>query len=68
MDRQAQIWKIFQKHQMIIDDIQDLHFYLDNFNNGIEKEFALVKEATRKNVENFQLSLSLQQAQRDIHA
>ena len=38
-----------------------MHFHLDNFKNGIEKEFALVKEATQKNVENFQSSLSLQQ-------
>ena len=60
-DHQAQIWKIFQKHQTIPDDIQDLHFHLDDFKNGIEKEFALLKEATEKNVENFQSSLSLQQ-------
>ena len=61
MDHQAQIWKIFQKHQTIPDDIQDLHFYIDNFKNGIEKEFTFLKEATRKNVENFQSSLNLQQ-------
>ena len=61
VDLQAQIWKIFQKHQTIPDDIQDLHFHFDDFKNGIEKEFALLKEATRKNVENFQSSLSLQQ-------
>ena len=60
-DRQAQIWKIFQKHLMIPDDIQDLPFHIDDFKNGIEKEFAFLKEATRKNVENFQSSLSLQQ-------
>ena len=60
-DRQAQIWKIFQKHQMIPDDIQNLHFHLDNFKNGIEKDFAFLKEATWKNVENFQSSLNLQQ-------
>ena len=60
MDRQAQIWKIFQKHQMIPDNIQDLHFHLDDFKNGIEKEFAFLKEATWKNVENFQSSLNLQ--------
>ena len=59
--RQAQIWKIFQKHQMIPDDIQDLHFHFNDFKNGIEKEFALLKEATWKNIENFQSSLSLQQ-------
>ena len=61
MDCQAQIWKIFQKHQMIPDDIQDLHFHFDNFKNGIEKEFAFLKEATWKNIENFQSSLNLQQ-------
>ena len=61
VDRQGQIWKIFQKHQMIPDNIQDLHFHIDNFKNGIEKEFAFLKEATCKNIENFQSSLSLQQ-------
>ena len=61
VDRQAQIWKIFQKHQTIPDDIQDLHFHFDDFKNGIEKEFAFLKEATQKNVENFQSSLNLQQ-------
>ena len=61
MDHQAQIWKIFQKHQMILDDIQDLHFYFDDFKNGIEKEFTFLKEATLKNIGNFQSSLNLQQ-------
>ena len=59
--RQAQIWKIFQKHQTIPEGIQDLHFHFDNFINGIEKEFAFLKEATLKNVGNFQTSLNLQQ-------
>ena len=52
-DRQALIWKIFQKHENIPDDIQDLHFHIDNFKTNIEKEFSLLKEATRKNVETF---------------
>ena len=60
-DRQALIWKIFQRHETIPDDIQDLHFYIDNFKSNIEKEFMFLKEATRKNVENFQSSLNLQQ-------
>ena len=60
VDHQGQIWKIFQKHQTIPDDIQDLHFHIDDFKNGIEKEFAFLKEATHKNVENFQSSISLQ--------
>ena len=61
VDCQAQIWKIFQKHQTIPEDIQDLHFHFDDFKNGIEKEFAFLKEATSKNVGNFQSSLNLQQ-------
>ena len=61
VDHQAQIWKIFQKHQMIPDDIQDLHFHIDDFKNGIEKEFTFPKEATQKNVKNFQSSLNVQQ-------
>ena len=61
VDHQAQIWKIFQKHQMIPEDIQDLHFHFDDFENGIKKEFAFLKEATSKNVGNFQSSLNLQQ-------
>ena len=60
-NHQAQIWKIFQKHQTIPDDIQDLHFHLDDFKNSIEKEFTFLKEAILKNVENFQSSLNLQQ-------
>ena len=61
VDRQAQIWKIFQKHQMIADDIQGLHFHIDDFKNGKEKEFTLLKEANQKNIENFQSSINLQQ-------
>ena len=60
-DRQALIWKIFQKHENIPDDIQDLHFHIDDFKTNIEKEFSLLKEATCKNVENFQSSLNFQQ-------
>ena len=60
-DRQAQIWKIFQKHQTILEDFQDLHLHFDNFKNSIEKDFAFLKEATKRNVENFQTSLNLQQ-------
>ena len=38
---------------MIPDDIQDLHFHFNGFENGIEKEFPFLKEATSKNVGNF---------------
>ena len=61
MDQQALIWKIFQRHKTIPDDIQDLHFHIDDFKSNIEKEFTFLKEATCKNMENFQSSLNLQQ-------
>ena len=60
-DQQALIWDIFKRHQTIPDDIQDLHFHIDDFKTNIEKEFSLLKEATCKNIENFQSSLDLQQ-------
>ena len=61
-DRQALIWKIFSKHKNIPDDISDLHLHIDDFKINIQKEFNFLKEVTRKNVENFQTSLNLQQA------
>ena len=60
-DRQALIWKIFSKHKNIPDDISDLHLHIDDFKINIQKEFNFLKEVTRKNVENFQTSLNLQQ-------
>ena len=60
-DRQALIWQIFRKHQNIPDDISDLHLHIDDFKVNIQKEFNFFKEATHKNVENFQTSLNLQQ-------
>ena len=60
-DRQSQIWKIFQKHQTIPEDLQDLHFHFDDFKNTLEKDFKFLKEATSRNIQNFQTSLNLQQ-------
>ena len=60
-DCQSQIWKIFQKHQTIPEDFQDLHLHFDDFKNNIEKDFKFLKEATSRYVENFQTSLNLQQ-------
>ena len=60
-DCQSQIWKIFQNHQTIPKDFQDLHLHFDDFKNSIEKDFKFLKEATSRNVENFQTSLNLQQ-------
>ena len=60
-DRQALIWQIFRKHENIPDDIYDLHLHIDDFKINIEKEFNFLKEATHRNVKNFQTSLNLQQ-------
>ena len=59
--RQALIWKIFRKHENIPDDIHDLHLHIDDFKTNIKKGFNFLKEATCKNVENFQTLLNLQQ-------
>ena len=58
-DHQSQIWKIFQKHQTIPEDLQDLHYHFDDSENSIEKDFNFFKEATSRNIENFQTSLNL---------
>ena len=60
-DRQVLIWQIFQKHENIPDGIHVLHLHIDDFKTNIKKEFNFLKEATHKNVENFQTSLNLQQ-------
>ena len=60
-NRQALIWKIFSKHKNIPDDISNLHLHIDDFKINIQKEFNFLKEATCKNVENFQTSINLQQ-------
>ena len=60
-DRQVLIWPIFRKYENIPDDIHDLHLHIDDFKTTIEKEFKFLEETTRKNVENFQTSLNLQQ-------
>ena len=60
-DHQSQIWKIFHKHQTIPEDLQDLHFHFDDFKNSPEKDFKFLKEATSRDIQNFQTSLNLQQ-------
>ena len=45
-DCQSQLWKIFHKHHTIPEDLQDLHFYFDDFKNSLEKHFKFLKEAT----------------------
>ena len=40
--------------------MQDLHLHFDDLKNSIEKNFKFLKEATSRNIENFQTSLNLQ--------
>ena len=61
LDRQAQIWKIFQKHHNIPDDLEDLHLHFDDFKTSLQTDFRHLKEATSHNVQNIQTSLSMQQ-------
>ena len=65
-DRQAQIWKMFHKHHNIPDDIEDLHLHFDCFKTNLETEFKHLKEATSRNVQNIQTSLSVQQTYSSI--
>ena len=60
-DRQAQIWKIFHKHHNIPDNIEDLHLHFDSFKTSPKTKFKHLKEATSHNVQNIQMSLSIQQ-------
>ena len=60
-DQQSQIWKIFHKHHTVPEDLQDLDFHFDDFKTSLEKDFKYLKEATSRNIQNFQTSLSLQQ-------
>ena len=59
-DRQAQIWKFFHKHHNIPDDIEDLHLHFDCFKTSLKTKFKHLKEATSHNVQNIQMSLSVQ--------
>ena len=61
LDRQAQIWKIFHKHQNIPDDLEDLHLHFDDFKTSLETDFKHLKEVTSHNIQNIQTSLNLQQ-------
>ena len=60
-DRQAKIWKIFHKHHNIPDDIEDLHLHFDSFKSSLETECKHLKKVTSHNVQNLQMSLSVQQ-------
>ena len=51
----------FSKHQTIPQDFQDLQLHFDDFKNSIEKDFKFLKEATSRNIANFQTSLNRQQ-------
>ena len=53
-DRQAKLWKVLTKYDKLPDHFHDLQI-------TIQTEFALLKKATSKNIEQFQDAIILQQ-------
>ena len=53
-DRQAKLWKVLTKYDKLPDHFHELQTTLQN-------EFALLKKATSKNIEQFQDAINLQQ-------
>ena len=53
-DRQAKLWKVLTKYDKLPDHFHDLQITL-------QTEFALLKKATSKNIEQFQDAINLQQ-------
>ena len=53
-DRQAKLWKVLTKYNKLPDHVHDLQITL-------QTEFALLKKATLKNIEQFQDAINLQQ-------
>ena len=52
---------MFHKHHNIPDDIEDIHLHFDSFKTSLETKFKHLKEATSHNMQNIQMSLSVQQ-------
>ena len=53
-DRQAKLWKVLTKYHKLPDHFHDLQ-------TTLQTEFALLKKATSKNIEQFQDAINLQQ-------
>ena len=53
-DRQAKLWKVLTKYDKLSDHFHDLQ-------TTLQTEFALLKKATSKNIEQFQEAINLQQ-------
>ena len=53
-DRQAKLWKVLTKYDKLPDHFHDLQITL-------QTEFALLKKATSKNIEQFQDAINLKQ-------
>ena len=53
-DRQAKLWKVLTKYDKLPDHFHDLQ-------TTLQTEFALLKKATSKNIEQFQDAINLQQ-------
>ena len=57
-DHQSQIWKIFQKHQTILEDFQDLHLHFDDFKNSIEKDLNFLRKLPQEMLKISRLPLT----------
>ena len=53
-DRQTKLWKVLTKYNKLPDHFHDLQI-------NLQSEFALLKKATSKNIEQFQDAINLQQ-------
>ena len=53
-DRQAKLWKVLTKYNKLLDHFHDLQ-------TTLQTEFALLRKATSKNIEQFQDAINLQQ-------
>ena len=60
-DRQAQVWQILQKYHELPDQLADIHLHFEQFKSAIQTDFTHLKEASSKNTQNLQSTLSLQQ-------
>ena len=61
-DTQAQSWQVQQKYYELPDQLDDIHLHFEQFKSAIQTDFSHLKEASSKNTQNLQSTLSLHQA------
>ena len=60
-DRQAQLWKVLHKYHRLLGELDDLHSHFDSVKDSIQTDLFHLKDATSRNVQNIQTSLTIQQ-------